>query len=175
MRADIALVPMTRERMHAYFRRFVADADLFMDASQCRPYSYDAARVDAFFDKRAARRDAVWFAVLLGDAVIGDAGLKHIDAEKRECELSIHLVNDQYKNRGFGTAAEWLLLEHAFETLRMRAVLADATLKNARSQRVLEKLGFERVSRDETFVYYKLNADQYRKRRRGADDTGTES
>ena len=58
---------------------------------------------------------------------------------------------------------ERLLLEHAFETLHMRAVLADATLKNARSQRVLEKLGFERVSRDETFVCYKINADQYRK------------
>ena len=60
MYADIALVPMTRERMHAYFRHFVADADLFMDDSQCRPYRYDAARVDAFFDKRAARKDGAF-------------------------------------------------------------------------------------------------------------------
>ena len=94
MSDEIALVPMTRERMHAYFQRFVTDADLFMDASQCRPYRYDAARVDAFFDRRAARKDAVWFAVTLDGAVIGDAGLKHIDADRRQCELSIHLVND---------------------------------------------------------------------------------
>ena len=162
MSDEIALVPMTRERMHAYFQRFVTDADLFMDASQCRPYRYDAARVDAFFDRRAARKDAVWFAVTLDGAVIGDAGLKHIDADRRQCELSIHLVNDRYKNRGYGTEAERRLLDYAFETLHMRTVLANATLKNARSRHVLEKLGFEWVGRDGGFDGYRLDVENHR-------------
>ena len=71
----LELVPMTRERMHEYFRRFVTDPDLFTDEMPVQPYRYDSAKVDAFFDKRQARADAESFAVLLDGAVVGDVGL----------------------------------------------------------------------------------------------------
>ena len=48
---------------------------------------------------------------------MGETGIKHIDWEKREGELSIHLQNDAVKNRGTGTAAEQLLLAYAFDEL----------------------------------------------------------
>ena len=117
----LELVPMTRERMHAYFRRFVPDPDLFAEEAPVRPYQYDPARVDAFFDKRQARTDAVSFAVLLDGAVVGDVGLKHIDRDRSECELEIHLTDDSVKNRGVGTEAERRMLRHAFEALGMEA------------------------------------------------------
>lgn len=37
----------------------------------------------------------------------------------------------------------------------MKAVNADAVLKNVRSQHVLEKVGFEFVREDDTFKYYR--------------------
>ena len=55
---------------------------------------------------------------------MGETGIKHIDWEKREGELSIHLQNDAVKNRGIGTAAERLLLAYAFDELGLTAVTA---------------------------------------------------
>ena len=55
---------------------------------------------------------------------MGETGIKHIDWEKREGELSIHLQNDAVKNRGIGTAAERLLLAYAFDELGLTAVVA---------------------------------------------------
>ena len=157
----LELVPMTRERMHEYFRRFVTDPDLFADGAPVQPYCYDSARVDAFFDKRQARTDAVSFAVLLDGAVVGDVGLKHIDRDRRACELEIHLTDDSVKNRGIGTEAERRMLRHAFDTLGMETVRADCTLKNNRSQHVLEKLGFQPVGEDGAFRQYALSRKDY--------------
>ena len=158
---ELELVPMTRERMHEYYRGFVTDPDLFMDETLVRPYRYDSAKVDAFYDKRQTRTDAVSFAVLLDGAVVGDVGLKHIDRDGRACELTIHLTNDSVKNRGIGTEAERRMLRYAFEDLGMETVRADCTLKNSRSRHVLEKLGFRFVREDDSFRYYALSRKAY--------------
>lgn len=157
----LELVPMTRERMHEYFRRFVTDPDLFTDETAVQSYRYDSAKVDAFYDKRQARTDAVSFAVLLDGAVVGDVGLKHIDRDRRVCELEIHLTDDSVKNRGIGTEAERRMLRHAFEDLGMETVRADCTLKNSRSQHVLEKLGFSPIGEDSAFRQYALSRKDY--------------
>ena len=93
---------------------------------------------------------------MLDGRVIGEVGLRHADRAKKECGLSIHLQNDSVKNKGYGTEAERLAVGYAFGTLGMERVLADTVVKNTRSQRVLEKLGF--VFRDEKdgFRYYSL-------------------
>ena len=88
--------------------------------------------------------------------MIGDVGLKHIDHAQKTCELTIHLTDDTVKNRGFGTQAERLMLDYAFDRLGMQTVLADATLKNTRSQHVLESIGFRFLREDETFRYYSI-------------------
>lgn len=46
-------------------------------------------------------------------------------------------------------------MKYAFEELGMNTVLADAVLKNTRSQHVLEKVGFQFVRQDEMFKYYR--------------------
>ena len=157
----LELVQMTRERMHEYFRSFVPDPDLFMDEVLVRPYRYDSDRVDAFYDKRQARTDAVSFAILLDGAVVGEVGLKHIDRAKGECELSIHLTNDSVKNRGIGTEAERRMLCYAFCDLGIETVLAGCTLKNSRSRHILEKLGFCLVEQDGAFLYFALSRKEY--------------
>ena len=72
-----------------------------------------------------------------------------------ECTLSIHLRSNDAKDRGYGTVAEKLALEYAFEELGMRAVNADALVKNTRSQRVLEKAGFRFLQEENGFRYYR--------------------
>ena len=157
----LSLAPMNRARMHEYFQRLIPDPSLFLNPAECRPFSYDAAWVDAFFDARQRRKDCVFFAVLLEGAVIGDVGVKHIDLERASGELTIHLTHDGVKNRGFGTWAERRMLEYAFEHLELQTVTADAVLTNGRSQHVLEKLGFHQSGEDESFRYYQLKREDF--------------
>ena len=86
---------------------------------------------------------------------MGETGIKHIDWEKREGELSIHLQNDAVKNRGIGTEAERLLLAYAFDELGLTAVTARVIEKNTRSRRVLEKVGFVFVRQENGFLHYR--------------------
>lgn len=147
--------------MHAYYRNFVSDPDIFMDMSKYFEYHYAPERVDRYWETRKKPKNRKDFFILLNSNVIGELSLKHIDFEKKECELSIHLQNDSVKNKGYGAAAEKLALAYAFETLGMETVLADSVLKNTRSQHVLEKVGFTQIDADDTFKYYRYTKSAY--------------
>ena len=125
------------------------------------PYVYDEAEADARFERRRARVNNRPFYILVGEQVIGEVVLKNLNAEEKSCELGICLVNDRWKNRGYGTAAERLALDYAFHTLGMETVYADALLKNTRSQHVLQKLGFRYISEDEHFKFFRLTREDY--------------
>ena len=66
------------------------------------------------------------------------------------------MQNDAVKGKDYGTQAERLAVQYAFEKLRMAVIHADAVLKNTRSQHVLEKVGFRFVGEDEMFKYYRM-------------------
>ena len=138
---NVSLGRVTRKRMHEYYKNFVSDPDIFMDMSKYFEYQYSPERIDRYWETRK----------------------KHIDFEKKECELSIHLQNDSVKNKGYGSAAERLALAYAFENLGMESVLADSVLKNTRSQHVLEKVGFVLIGVDDTFKYYRCDKNAFKK------------
>ena len=161
---SITLQPMTRERMHELYRHFQFDPDIFMDMTlyeQRKNYVYQPEKVDALFDMRAQENGSIAFAVLLDGTVIGEVGLRHIDPDKKQCELSIHMQNDAVKNKGYGTAAEALAIQYAFDQLHMETVVADTILKNARSQHVLEKLGFRFLFEKDGFKNYALSRKEW--------------
>ena len=135
----IQLKAMTRELCHELYRRWTNDASIYMDMRLFRPYVYNEAAVNRYFDQ-----------------VIGELQLKQIDYDKKECTLSIHMQNDMVKGKGYGTQAEHLAVKIAFDELGMTAVNADAIMKNTRSQHVLEKVGFHLVGEDGAFKYYRI-------------------
>lgn len=139
-----------------------------MDMRLFRPYVYRPEQVDAWFDAHQ-RPDRIEFVVLHGEQPIGGLSLKHIDRKAGSRELGIHLQNDAVKGRGYGTQAERLALAYAFETLGLQAVHADAVLKNARSQHVLEKVGFRFVREEGIFRYYVCKRADWEQRRRRAE------
>ncbi|MBR3272428.1 MAG: GNAT family N-acetyltransferase [Clostridia bacterium] len=155
----IRLEEMTLPLLQEYYRGFQMDADVLMDMSRFREYRYDPEQVEAYYFRLKATQDRVDFLVMQGERPIGEVGLKHIDRQARNCELSIHLQNDSVKNQGFGTQAEQLATEYAFDALEMDAVYANAVLKNTRSQHVLEKLGYEKTGEDETFAHYRMKSE----------------
>ena len=139
-----------------YYAQFEQDPELFEDKSRFVPYRYDPDDVAVRFAARRQQPDRKSFFVLLGDQVIADLAFKHIDLENRCCELGLCLVNDRWKNRGYGTEALRLAVRYAFETLGMETVLADSLLANTRSQHVLSKAGFRYLREDAHFKYYQI-------------------
>lgn len=130
-----------------------------MDTSRFRPYTYDPAAVDAYFDARQ-ELTRVLLAVMHEGRPIGEVQLKHIDTEKKECPLGIHMRNDAVKGRCFGTEAERLAVAYTFGPLGMDTVPADTVLKNTRSQHVLEKVGFRFIREEGIFRYYRIDRDR---------------
>lgn len=151
----IELRKMTRALCHELYRNWQSDASIYMDMSLFKPYVYDQASVDRYFDAKN-ESSRILFAIMLDGRPIGELQLKRIDWEKAECTLSIHMQNDAVKGKGYGTQAERLAVQYAFEKLGMAVIHADAVLKNTRSQHVLEKVGFRLVREDETFKYYRM-------------------
>ena len=151
----IELQKMTRELCHELYKGWSNDASIYTDMSLFKPYSYEKAAVDRYFDSKN-EPSRILFAIMLEDRPIGELQLKQIDHDKKECTLSIHMQNDAVKGKGYGTQAERLAVKIAFDELGMAAVNADTVMKNTRSQHVLEKAGFRLVGEDGAFKYYRI-------------------
>lgn len=147
---EVILCPMTRRMCHEFYQNFQNDPAI----GHYYEYVYTPEIADRYYDTNSVA-DRKLFAIMVGDRIVGECKLKNIDLQKRECSMGIHLQNDSVKGKGYGTQAERLILQYAFEELGMVAVNADAALKNTRSQHVLEKVGFRYTHEDDTFKYYR--------------------
>lgn len=151
---DISLRIMTKELCHELFKGWENDPAICTDTDLFVPYQYDEKTVDKYFDSKQDF-SRVLFAIMKDNKPIGEIQLKQIDYESKECTLSIHMQNDDVKGHGYGTSAERLILQYAFDVLGMKAVNADTVIKNTRSQHVLEKVGFRYIREEDGFKYYR--------------------
>ena len=152
----VSLKPMTRQMCHEFYQSFQNDPAI----GHYYEYVYTPEIADRYFDSNSVA-DRKLFAIMVGDRIVGECKLKNIDLQKRECSMGIHLQNDSVKEKGYGTQAERLILQYAFEELGMLVVNADAALKNTRSQHVLEKVGFRYTHEDDTFKYYRCENNKH--------------
>lgn len=155
----VRLVPMTKELCHEMFRGFENDPALLTNEADWKPYTYHADRVDAYF-KHQLEKNRLLFAIMHDDEPVGEVSLKEFDDEAKTCVLSIILKNDSWKGRGIGKQAIRLALEYAFQVLDLNTVLADALIKNTRSQHVLDQVGFVFIHQDDTFRYYRYQRER---------------
>lgn len=151
---NISLRRMTRALCHELYQNWENDPDIYMDMDSFAPYQYDENAVNRYFDSKQ-NSSRILFAIMRDGRPIGELHLKRIDLERKECTLSIHMQNDSVKGLGYGTYAEKLALAYAFDVLGMAAVNADTVIKNARSQHVLEKIGFQYAGERDGFKYYR--------------------
>lgn len=149
----IHLQEMTKELARRYFRQFEMDPALFADIRQFRPYVYSESACDETVE-RNKRLGRIYWAVMLDDEPIGELVLKNINLDEQHCTLGICMRSDAFKNKGYGTQAELLALDYAFNTMELSTVYADSLIGNTRSQHVLKKVGFQDTGRDANFIYY---------------------
>lgn len=151
---EISLCIMTRELCHELYKSWENDPAIYYDMNLFTTYKYDENAVNRYFESKQ-NPSRILFAIMKDGKPIGELQLKSIDQESKECSLSIHMQNDAVKGHGYGTRAEQLALQYAFDTLGMVAVNADTVIKNTRSQHVLEKIGFQYVGEKDGFKYYR--------------------
>ena len=149
---NIRLCKMTKMLARQYFKKFEMDPDLFAEPKKFKPYVYSDETSDARV-VRYTQLGRIYWAIMLEDDPIGELVLKDIDLVQMHCTMGIAMRSDEFKNKGYGTVAEILALEYAFNKLGMETVFADALKKNKRSQRVLKKVGFVEMRSDDTFIY----------------------
>lgn len=157
---NIRLCKMTKDLNRQYFSKFEHDPDIFMDPRRFTAYSYSQEAADAYW-LRQQSMGRIHLAITLNEDAIGEVILKNIDRSKKCCTMGIHMQNDAVKNQGYGTTAERLVIEYAFNELGMETVNADALKKNIRSQHVLRKAGFQEIRQDDTFYYYRCDKDHW--------------
>lgn len=149
---NIDLRSFTRDNWHEFWERYVTDP--IMDPNT---YVYDKEKVEESFD-RSLERDAWYptYGIFLKEGKsIGLMSLKRIDYEKGSCELSIILVDDSVKGKGYGTEAVSLLIDYAFNDLGLKTVYGDTMGTNYRMQHIFEKMRFQLLERIER--HYNMN------------------
>ncbi len=150
----VSLRPFTDEMYHAYYKEYENDPELFLDRSDCKPFVYSPAWVEAYI-RRQRERERVCLAIMVGDEMAGEIIFKNIEPGI-SATLGICMKNNAWKGKGYGTQAERLAVKYAFEGLNVPVLYADTILPNTRSQHVLEKLGFRYLRTEGDFKYYEI-------------------
>ncbi|MCL5611297.1 MAG: GNAT family N-acetyltransferase [Chloroflexi bacterium] len=74
--------------------------------------------------------------------LIGNCGLFHIEWMNSTAEFGIMIGDKSAWNKGYGTEAVELILQHGFETLNLNSIYLRVHSTNLRAKRVYEKTGF---------------------------------
>jgi len=108
------LFPTTPEALRAYLRRFEAGDDLVL----------------AIVDKAT-------------DLHVGNVTRNHVHRVHRTADTGLMIGRKEVWGRGYAFEAWSLLIEHAFERLNLRKIVAGVLADNVASHRVLLRLGFQ--------------------------------
>lgn len=155
MNSEVALLPMTPEMYHTFFREYQNDLDLYMDKGAYEPYVYEEEKVNRYI-QRQIDLNRKTFAIMAGGEIVGELIIKNI-VERQCATLGLAMKNARYKDKGYGTKAELLAIRYVFNTLDIPTLFADALLSNKRSQHVLEKVGFRLIKEEGNFRFYRID------------------
>jgi RimJ/RimL family protein N-acetyltransferase len=73
---------------------------------------------------------------------VGNCGFFDINLENRSAEIGIHIGEKEYWDKGFGTKAIQLILEHGFSNINLHRIYLRVFESNQRAIRSYEKAGF---------------------------------
>jgi len=77
-----------------------------------------------------------------GWRLVGNSGFHNIEWHNRSAEIGIFIGDKSIWNKGYGTEAVSLLLQHGFGTLNLNRVFLSVHETNRRAIRAYEKAGF---------------------------------
>ena len=85
---------------------------------------------------------------------VGSVYLRDIDYTHRKAEYGIFIGEERALSKGYGTEAARMMLEYAFENLKLHKVMLRVLAGNVRAQKSYEHAGFQKEAylKDEVFL-----------------------
>lgn len=142
----------TNYEYHTFWRNYIPDG--LVDNKY---YIYNKEKVDISFKKNEKNRERNKVVGIFNTEgfPIGIISFKKMDYIKQQCEIELMMVNNKYKDRGFGSAAFRLCVEHIFNELQFKNIFIHIMSENRVMQYIALKNNFCLVSTDKD--YYNLN------------------
>jgi RimJ/RimL family protein N-acetyltransferase len=106
--------------------------------------SFSLEQVQAFCARVATADDRADYAITLPDdpSYRGEVVLNEIDWHNRSAHFRIAIAGAENRDKGYGSEATELILDYAFNTLKLHRVDLEVYDFNPRAQHVYKKLGF---------------------------------
>lgn len=127
----------------AAFMRWYADPEVsrltrYQDGPMARP------EIERFFQARVLGTDSLAMAIHEGasDRLLGTCAFSQLDGENGSALFHITIGEKDAWGKGFGTEATRLMLEHAFEHLRLHRIGLSVFAFNERAIRSYRRAGF---------------------------------
>ena len=93
-----------------------------------------------------SQKSIIFSIITVNDNVpIGFISLKGIDWDSAKAELAIAICDNQYRSGGYGTESLTLVIDHAFNSLKIFSIFLSVFPSNTRAIRAYEKIGFQLV------------------------------
>lgn len=127
----------------AAFRRWYSDPEVArLTRYQEGPMS--GVEIERFFQARVLGTDSLALAIHLrgSDRLIGTCAFSQLDGDNGSALFHITIGEKDAWGQGYGTEATELMLEHAFERLRLHRVALSVFAFNERAIRSYRKVGF---------------------------------
>lgn len=91
-----------------------------------------------------------FFTAILDDNIIGMVELGFINYKKSECKICRFLIEEKFRNKGYGAEITKLLIEYSFHELNMVKVLLHTSSSNLSAKKCYEKVGFSVIEEKNT-------------------------
>lgn len=140
----VSLKHLGSAQRRALFQHFSCEQIThFMDMEPVKEL-HEVDELITYFDDLWAQRKGIFWGIFLNenDEFIGTAGLYNWNTEKAQAEISYDLM-PAYWGRGLMHEALDLMIEFTFASLGISRLEAYIDPENARSCKVVEKLGFQ--------------------------------
>ena len=92
---------------------------------------------------KVLKGEAAQFIIMKDDESIGTVYLRDIDHENKKCEFGIFIGEDSNCGKGYGRLSSKLIIDYAFNILKLNKVFLRVFSTNMRAIKCYEKIGFQ--------------------------------
>ena len=96
-----------------------------------------------WFHNKVQTGEVAQFMILVDDEPIGSIYLRDIDHKNKKCEYGIFIGEESNCGKGFGKMASKLVIDYAFNELKLNKIFLRVFSTNIRAIKCYEKIGFK--------------------------------
>ena len=96
-----------------------------------------------WYHNRVQTGEVAQFMIMANEEAIGSAYLRDIDYKNKKCEFGIFIGEESNCGKGFGKIASKLVINYAFNELKINKIFLRVFSTNSRAIKCYEKIGFK--------------------------------